>query len=58
MLRPVAIETLEKLAIAMEIPPYKLFYEGLEKPHVLKLADTESGWGGGGKDAAALAQVY
>jgi transcriptional regulator with XRE-family HTH domain len=51
-----AIETLEKMARAMEIPLYKLFFEGDEKPSVLKLADTESGWGSNGKDADTLAQ--
>jgi transcriptional regulator with XRE-family HTH domain len=51
-----AIETLEKMARAMDIPLYKLFCEDDEKPRVLKLTDTESGWGGGGKDAATLAQ--
>jgi transcriptional regulator with XRE-family HTH domain len=51
-----AIETLEKMAKAMEVPLYKLFCEDNEKPHALKIAATESGWGGGGKDAATLAQ--
>jgi hypothetical protein len=50
------VETLEKLAMAMEIPLYKLYCEDDEKPRALKLADTESGWGGGGKDANTLAQ--
>jgi transcriptional regulator with XRE-family HTH domain len=51
-----SVETLEKMATALEVPLYKLFYEGDEKPRVLKLADAESRWGGGGKDAATLAQ--
>jgi transcriptional regulator with XRE-family HTH domain len=51
-----AVETLEKLAMAMEIPLYKLFYEGDEKPRALKLADADSGWGSLGRDAKLLNQ--
>jgi transcriptional regulator with XRE-family HTH domain len=51
-----AIETLEKMAKAMEIPLYKLFIEDDEKPRALKIADTESVWGMTGKDAKTLAQ--
>jgi transcriptional regulator with XRE-family HTH domain len=51
-----AIETLEKLARALELPMYQLFYEGSDKPPVIKVADTERGWGTTGKDAKTLAQ--
>jgi transcriptional regulator with XRE-family HTH domain len=50
-----SVQTLEKMATALEVPLYKLFYEGEEKPRVLKFADTESGWGMTGKDAKTLA---
>lgn len=49
-----AIETLEKLAHAMEVPLYQFFYDG-EKPTLpslpqAKSADEDS-WGSSGKDA-------
>jgi transcriptional regulator with XRE-family HTH domain len=53
-----AIETLEKLARAMEVPLYQLFYDG-EEPPVLpnlpkrKTAD-DIAWGSSGKDARML----
>jgi transcriptional regulator with XRE-family HTH domain len=49
-----AIETLEKLARALEIPLYQLFYAGTDKPLLLKIADTDSGWGARGNDAKTL----
>jgi transcriptional regulator with XRE-family HTH domain len=48
-----AIEAGEKMARTMEIPMYQ-FYDGDEKPPVLKLADSEIGWGTKGKDAKTL----
>ncbi len=53
-----AIETLEKLARAMEVPLYQLFYDG-EEPPVLpnlpkrKTAD-DIAWGSSGKEARFL----
>ncbi len=53
-----AIETLEKMARALEVPLYQLFYDG-EEPPVLpnlpkrKTAD-ETAWGSSGKDARFL----
>ena len=53
-----AIETLEKLARALEVPLYQLFYDG-EEPPVLpnllkhKSADKDA-WGSFGKDARYL----
>jgi hypothetical protein len=49
-----AIDTLEKLAHAMEVPMYQLFYDG-EKPPTqrLKLKE-EHGWGSSGSDARTL----
>lgn len=49
-----AIETLEKLARAMEVPMYQLFYDG-EKPPALKLpVSNDKGWGSSGRDANTL----
>jgi len=51
-----AIETLEKLARAMEIPLYQLFYDGEEPPtERLKLKE-KGGWGSKGADARTLAK--
>ena len=51
-----AIETLEKMARAFEVPMYKIFYEGKEPPKVPNISvrkpSDESGWGSSGKDAA------
>jgi transcriptional regulator with XRE-family HTH domain len=53
-----AIETLEKLARALEIPLYQLFYEGEEPPKlpdVLKRkASDDTAWGSTGKEARYL----
>ncbi len=50
-----AVATLEKLARALEVPMYKLFYEGTEPPKVPNLltrkSPDENSWGGSGKDA-------
>ena len=53
-----AIETLEKLARALEIPMYQLFYDGEEPPKLPKLptrkSSDDSAWGSSGKDARYL----
>jgi transcriptional regulator with XRE-family HTH domain len=52
-----AIGTLEKIARAMEIPLYQLFYEGEEPPKKLKLPLAENAgplWGSGGKERSEL----
>jgi DNA-binding XRE family transcriptional regulator len=53
-----AIETLEKLARAMEVPLYQVFYEEKEPPklpYVIKRTSKgEIGWGSTGKDARTL----
>jgi transcriptional regulator with XRE-family HTH domain len=53
-----AIETLEKLARALEVPLYQLFYEGDEPPklpNLLKRKTTDDiVWGSSGKQAAYL----
>jgi len=56
-----AIETLEKLARAMEVPMYQLFYDGEEPPELphlpkRKTAD-EVAWGSSGKEARFLARL-
>jgi len=55
-----AIETLEKMARALEVPLYQLFYDGEEPPELpdlpkRKTAD-ETAWGSSGKDARFLAK--
>jgi len=55
-----AIETLEKMARAMEVPLYQLFYDGEEppKPPVLPKhnATDNAAWGYSGKNARVLNQ--
>ena len=56
-----AIETLEKMARALEIPMYQLFYEGEEPPKLPNLLKRESSdenaWGSSGKDARFLSKL-
>ena len=53
-----AIEPLEKMACALEVPLYQLSYDGEEPPqlpNVLKRkASGETAWGSSGKDARFL----
>jgi len=53
-----AIETLEKLARAFEVPMYQLFYDGEEPPELPQLlkrkSSAEIAWGDDGKDARFL----
>src|SRR5271157_835352 len=55
-----AIETLEKMARAMEVPLYQLIYDGEEppKPPVLPKRKTgeDTAWGSSGKNARMLWQ--
>ncbi len=55
-----AIETLEKMARAMEVPLYQLFYDGDEKPPKLaalpKRKGDDTAWGHSGKDARFLSR--
>jgi transcriptional regulator with XRE-family HTH domain len=50
-----AIETLEKLARAMEVPMYQLFYDG-EKPPAPNIppSGADKAWGSSGRDAKTL----
>ncbi len=56
-----AIETLEKLARALECPLYQLFYDGEELPQVPNLlkrkSSDENVWGNSGKDARYLSKL-
>jgi transcriptional regulator with XRE-family HTH domain len=52
-----AVETLEKLARALDVPLYRLFYEGQEPPKVLtfpKKTSDGSEWGSTGGEAVYL----
>ena len=53
-----SIETLEKLARALEIPMYQLFYEGEEPPKLPNLPKRKTAddiaWGSSGKHASYL----
>jgi transcriptional regulator with XRE-family HTH domain len=55
-----ALETLEKMARALDIPLYQLFYDG-EKPPDLPAVITQGNgkveWGGRGKDARYLNKI-
>jgi transcriptional regulator with XRE-family HTH domain len=53
-----AIETLEKMAKALEVPMYQLFYDGEEPPKRPSIPERKSSdrnaWGSSGKDARFL----
>jgi transcriptional regulator with XRE-family HTH domain len=55
-----AIETLEKMARALEVPMYQLFYDGEEPPKLPNVPKRKSAddivWGSKGKDARLLAK--
>lgn len=52
------VETLEKMARALEVPVYKLFYDGEAPPKLENLAKRKTpddiAWGSSGKDARFL----
>ncbi len=54
-----SVETLEKFARALEVPTYRLFYEGEDLPKLPNLPKLKPGdnlgWGSKGKDARLLA---
>jgi len=56
-----AIETLEKMARALEVPLYQLFYDGEEPPKLPNLlkrkSSSEVAWGSSGKDARYLGKL-
>src|SRR5713101_7336419 len=56
-----AIETLEKMAGALEVPMYQLFYDGEEPPKLPNLPKRKSSddivWGSKGKDARFLGKL-
>src|SRR5229473_2771859 len=55
------IETLEKMARALEVPMYELFYDGEEPPKLPNLlkrkSSDELAWGSSGKDARFLSKL-
>lgn len=57
-----AIETLEKLARAFEVPMYQLFYEGEEPPKLANMPKRQSSegivWGNAGKEARFLNKLH
>jgi transcriptional regulator with XRE-family HTH domain len=56
-----AIETLEKMARALEIPLYQLFYDGEESPKLpsplKRNPSDDNAWGSIGKDARYLSKL-
>src|SRR6202171_1894750 len=56
-----SIETLEKMARALECPLYQLFYEGEEPPKLPNLVKRKSSqeitWGSAGRDARYLSKL-
>jgi transcriptional regulator with XRE-family HTH domain len=56
-----AIETLEKMARALEVPVYQLFYDGEEPPKLPSLLKRKASddvlWGSSGKHAAYLTKL-
>ncbi len=56
-----SIETLEKLARALEIPLYQLFYDGQEPPHLPNLRKGRTGddivWGTSGREMRYLSRL-
>ena len=50
-----SVETLEKMARALEVPLYQLFYDGEEPPKIANIVvmkpSSENPWGSGGKNA-------
>src|SRR5713101_6672727 len=56
-----AFETLEKMARALEVPMYRLFYDGEEPPKLPNLPKRKSSddiaWGSSGKDARYLGKL-
>ena len=56
-----SVETLEKFALALEVPMYQLFYEGEEPPKLPNLLKRKSSddvaWGSTGKDARFLSKL-
>jgi transcriptional regulator with XRE-family HTH domain len=50
-----AIETLEKMAQALEVPLYRLFYDGKKPPApIIPTPAVTKGWGSSGTDAKTL----
>lgn len=58
--RTPTIDTLEKFTRALEVPLYRLFYEGDQPPsvpHLLKKKSADTEWGSSGEDAKYLGRL-
>jgi len=51
-----SIATLEKLARALDVPMYQIFYDGEKPPAKLALAPDDLGFGARGKDSRTLSR--
>jgi transcriptional regulator with XRE-family HTH domain len=51
-----AIETLEKLTRAMDVPLYQIFYDGEKPPAPNPSKSDDGGWGSSGRDARMLSR--
>lgn len=49
-----SVETLVKMARALEVPMYRLFYDGEDTPPKMELPKQAKEWGGSQKDAALV----
>ena len=52
-----AIETLEKMARALEMPLYQVLYDGDKPPQQRQVSADENAWGNHGKDARYLHKI-
>jgi len=56
-----SVETLEKMARALEVPLYQLFYNGNQPPQLPTLLKRKTGdevvWGSSGKEARMLSEL-
>jgi transcriptional regulator with XRE-family HTH domain len=53
-----SVDTLEKLACALEVPTYQLFHSGAVSSDVRKLkVEHDDGWGLSGRDRAYVSQL-
>jgi transcriptional regulator with XRE-family HTH domain len=53
-----SVDTLEKMSRALEVPLYRLFYEGDNPPALPKHKSKTPSWGSSGKDARIMAKFH
>ncbi|HUJ32381.1 MAG TPA: helix-turn-helix transcriptional regulator [Candidatus Acidoferrum sp.] len=51
------LDTLEKLARALEVPMYQLMYDGERIPRIQRRNPRDKGWGSSGRDATYLKRL-